>query len=26
MQVCETMIERLPTLERWFVTIRPSPA
>jgi hypothetical protein len=26
MQVCETAIERLPTLERWFVTIRPSPA
>jgi hypothetical protein len=26
MQTCETMIERLPTLERWFVTIRPGPA
>ena len=26
MQVCERMIERRPTLERGFVTIRPSPA
>lgn len=26
MQVCEQAIERLATLERWFVTIRPSPA
>jgi len=26
MQVCETLIERLPALARWFVTIRPSPA
>ena len=25
MQVCEKAIERLPTLERWFVTIRPNP-
>jgi len=26
MQVCEKAIERRATLERWFVTIRPSPA
>jgi hypothetical protein len=25
MQVCTQAIERLPTLERWFVTLRPSP-
>ena len=25
MQTCEALIERLPTLEKWFVTIRPSP-
>lgn len=26
MQACEALLERLPTLEKWFVTIRPSPA
>jgi hypothetical protein len=26
MQACEALIERLPRLEKWFVTIRPSPA